>query len=161
MHLCETAHSHVPCRKQRRIRWLRSRDTVDFTGSEITVGCLIEHSTGTHRDRKLETRTNNNGDRTVNDQERKTKKPDLINNRHRRWAMKVRRKTGHERCCGSRRMPKTKPAKKIWRSHRLPEEKPAKSSLKKPPLARIEARSPGVRAGEETSNHERLSSLSL
>ncbi|KAG2290643.1 hypothetical protein Bca4012_028524 [Brassica carinata] len=64
MHLCETAHSHVPCRKQRRIRWLRSRDTVDFTGSEITVGCLIEHSTGTHRDRKLETRTNDNGDRS-------------------------------------------------------------------------------------------------
>lgn len=124
MHLCETAHSHVPCRKQRRTRWLRSRDTVDFTGSEITVGCLIEHSTRTHRDRKLETRTNDNGDRSVNAQERKTKKPDLNNNWHRRWAMKVRQKTGHERCCGSHRMPETKPAKQVWRSHRLPESKP-------------------------------------
>ncbi|KAL0770293.1 hypothetical protein Bca101_035443 [Brassica carinata] len=63
MHLRRTAHSHVLCRKQRRTRWLRSRDAVDFTGSEITVGCLIEHSTGIHRDKKLETRTNDNGDR--------------------------------------------------------------------------------------------------
>ncbi|KAF3575421.1 hypothetical protein DY000_02029084 [Brassica cretica] len=84
MHLRRTAHSHVLCRKQRRTRWLRSRDAVDFTGSEITVGCLIEHSTGIHRDRKLETKTNDNGDRFVNAQERKTKKPDLNNNRHRR-----------------------------------------------------------------------------
>ncbi|CAF1700965.1 unnamed protein product [Brassica napus] len=53
-----TAHSHVFCRKQKRTRWLRSRDAVDFTGSEITVGCLIEHSTGTHWNRKLEIRTN-------------------------------------------------------------------------------------------------------
>ncbi|WZZ34397.1 hypothetical protein YC2023_017798 [Brassica napus] len=55
-----TAHSHAFCRKQKRTRWLRSRDAIDFTGWEITVGCLIEHSTRTHRNRKLEIRTNVN-----------------------------------------------------------------------------------------------------
>ncbi|WZZ48943.1 hypothetical protein YC2023_049050 [Brassica napus] len=77
MHLRGTAHNHVPCRKQRRTRWLRSRDAVDFTGSEITVGCLIAHSTGTHRDRKLETRTNNNGDRTPSHAEDKASQENL------------------------------------------------------------------------------------
>ncbi|KAF3561664.1 hypothetical protein DY000_02016312 [Brassica cretica] len=42
-----TAYSHVLCCKQKRTRLLRSRDAVDFTGSEITIGCLIEHYTGT------------------------------------------------------------------------------------------------------------------
>ncbi|KAJ4873542.1 Uncharacterized protein Rs2_44792 [Raphanus sativus] len=71
--------------------------------------------------------------------------------------MKDRRRAGHERCCGSHRMPETKPAKQRLRSHCLLEEKPAKSSLKKPPLARVEARSPGVRAGEETGETMNLS----
>ncbi|KAL0683996.1 hypothetical protein Bca4012_050844 [Brassica carinata] len=53
-----TAHSHAFFRKQKRTKWLRSRDAIDFTGWEITVGCLIEHSTKTHRNRKLEIRTN-------------------------------------------------------------------------------------------------------
>ena len=68
-----TTHSHVFCRKQKRTRWLRSRDAVDFTGSEITVGCLIEHSTGTHWNRKLEIRTNVNSNRSLSAQENKTK----------------------------------------------------------------------------------------
>ncbi|KAG2282327.1 hypothetical protein Bca52824_053547 [Brassica carinata] len=73
MHLHMTAHSHAFFRKQKRTKWLRSRDAIDFTGWEITVGCLIEHSTKTHRNRKLEIRTNVNSNRSLNAQENKTK----------------------------------------------------------------------------------------
>ncbi|KAF2543168.1 hypothetical protein F2Q68_00029442 [Brassica cretica] len=104
--------------------WLRSKPTV--TGRKLAVGAF---SRANHRN------TPGTGSSRSNH----------LNHDERQYNAYEKTETKKER-------PNIGDETMIGKSRRLPEEKPAKTTLTKPPLARVEARTPGVMAVVDPAN---------